>query len=312
MAINKAMQSALKALTHLDWDVKKTYKTQRQIENLSAKIPVLPLDYKIWDKKITCGDHDVPVRVFASGNPVTADRPPHVLVFFHGGGWVLGNIDTYKNTCMAMAKLTNCMVVSVDYRLAPEYRFPAAAEDCYAAAREIFTGGILGTSPENITLIGDSAGGNLAAAVSQMARDRHEFNVPRQILIYPAVNNCHDETSQFPSVKENGTDYLLSSKRVAALLDMYKSSEADLCNPYFAPLVTKNFNNQPKTLIISAEFCPLRDEGEYYGIKLKEAGNDVIIYRMKDAIHGFLSFPPGFSQVKKAYAVIKDFLRDYT
>jgi Esterase/lipase len=200
------------------------------------------------------------------------------------------------------------VVASVDYRLAPEFRFPSAPEDCYAAAKEFFAGHILPVDPEKITLIGDSAGGNLAAVVSLMARDRGEFLPRRQILLYPAVFNDHGDGSPFPSVRENGTEYLLTSKRIQSFMKLYSSSKKDFSNPYFAPLMANDLSNQPRTLIITAEFCPLRDEGEFYGKKLRDAGNDVEIYRMKDALHSFLMLPPRFIHVKRAYQVINRFL----
>ena len=159
-------------------------------------------------------------------------------------------------------------------------------------------------------MIGDSAGGNLAAAVSLMARDRGEFLPSCQILIYPATGNDHSEHSPFPSVRENGTDYLLTTKRVRDYMELYRSSEADLENPYYAPLVAKDLSNQPDTLIITAEYCPLRDEGEAYGKALELAGNRVKVFRMPDALHGYFSLPVRFSQVKKTYGLINDFLRE--
>ena len=177
MAINKALRAALKALSYADdlLDVKKTYKAERQFYNLTNLQLVKPSGYKAWDHKVPCGDHNVPVRIFSP--PEEGSQP--VLLFFHGGGWVTGNIDSYDRVCTDMARITNHRVVSVDYRLAPEFPFPAAPEDCYAVAREIFLNNrLLNTDPEKITLIGDSAGGNLAAVVSLMARDRGNFSPP--------------------------------------------------------------------------------------------------------------------------------------
>ena len=290
MAINKAMRAALKALSYPDIDIKKNYKVERELVNLTSKRIIKPPLYRVWDHDIPCGDHLVPVRIFAP-----PDGPNHpILIFFHGGGWVTGNIDSYDGVCADMAHLTRRMVVSVDYRLAPEYKFPAAPEDCYAVAREIYLNdSLLGTRPEEIALIGDSAGGNLAAAVSLMARDRGD----------------HSETSPFPSVHENGTDYLLTSKRVCDYMDLYRSGDEDLHNPYFAPLQAADFRDQPDTLIITAEYCPLRDEAEEYGHRLMKAGNRVMIRRIPDALHGYFSLPARFVQVKRTYEIINRFLK---
>lgn len=324
MAINKAMRLALKALSYPDLDVKKTYKLHRQFKNITH--PYLKAEpYQIWDHKLPGQEDDIPVRIFVP--PADTEIPVQklqtmevdpcknsknkVLIFFHGGGWVVGNIDSYSAVCANMAKQTGHIVVSADYRLAPEYRFPAAVEDCYAVTREIFMNpSLFGIENEDITLIGDSAGGNLTAAVSLMARDRGEFRVSRQILIYPSTASDHSETSPFPSVHENGTDYLLTSKRICEYMDLYKSCEEDLYSPYLAPLLAEDLSRQPKTLIITAQYDPLRDEGEAYGKKLQKFGNEVTIYRMKDALHGFISLPKHFVHVKRSYELINHFLKD--
>lgn len=307
MAINKAMRFALKALSYPDLDIKKTYKLRRQM--VSAVHPYIkPLQpvYQIWDHKIAGVDHEIPVRIFL---PPGAEYIHKVLIFFHGGGWVIGNIDSYSGICSHMARQTGHIVVSVDYRLAPEHRFPAAPEDCYKVAREIFMDSTLfDVKQEDITLIGDSAGGNLAAVVSLMARDRGEFLPSKQILIYPSTTSDHTKTSPFPSVHENGTDYLLTSKRLCDFMDLYINADEDLTNPYLAPLLAVDLSKQPKTLIITAEFDPLRDEGEAYGKKLVQFGNEAEVYRMTNALHGFIALPKHFVHVKRSYELINRFL----
>lgn len=307
MAINKAMRIALKALSYTDLDVKKTYKLQRQVT--TAVHPYLKPLYEIWDHKIPGMDHEIPVRIFLP--PDQPDKENRVLIFFHGGGWVIGNIDSYSSVCANMAKQTGHIVVSVDYRLAPEHRFPAAPNDCYTVTREIYLdASLFNVKPENIALIGDSAGGNLAAVVSLMARDRGEFMVSKQILIYPSTAGDHSEASPYRSIRDYGTGYLLTSKRICDFIDLYKSREEDLKNPYLAPLLAEDLSRQPKTLIITAEYDPLRDEGEAYGRKLHEFGNRVEAFRMKDALHGFISLPKRFIHVKRAYELINRFLYD--
>lgn len=304
MAINKAMRIALKALSYPDLDVKKTYKLQRQLR--TAAHPVLKPLYEMWDHKVSIGEYEIPVRIFMPPSDITFRK---ILIFFHGGGFVFGNIDTYTNVCSHMAKQTGHIVVSVDYRLAPEYKFPTAPEDCYAVTREIFLNAqLLDVDPKDITLIGDSAGGNLAAVVSMMARDRGEFLPKRQILLYPSTGSDHSETSPYSSVHENGTDYLLTSKRICDFIDLYKSSEEDLNNPYLAPILAEDLSCMPDTLIITAQYDPLRDEAELFGKKLYEAGNRVEVYRMKDALHGFISLPKHFVHVKRSYELINRFL----
>ncbi|GHU59770.1 alpha/beta hydrolase [Spirochaetia bacterium] len=309
MAINKAMRAALKAIAYLNLnvDIKKSYKVERQFENLSAKIQGTPAEYAIWDHSVKNGDYEIPVRVFLP-KKVT---PQRLLLFFHGGGWVTGSIERYTQMCAHLAGGTASIVVSVDYRLAPEYRFPIAPEDCYAAARELCLGkGLLNVDPAHITIIGDSAGGNLAAAVSLMARDRGEFLPSRQILLYPSTAADHGENAPFESLRTNGYDYLLTTKRVQDMIELYKGSAEDSRNPYFAPLEAADLSRQPRTLIITAEYCPLRDEGEFYGKRLEEAGNQVTVYRMKDAFHAYMMLSPRYVHVKRTYEVINTFLNE--
>ena len=148
----------------------------------------------------------------------------------------------------------------------------------------------------------------MAAAVSLRARDTGDFHVRRQILIYPATYSDHGPDSPFPSVAENGSDYLLTARRICEYIDLYKRDDSDLRNPYFAPLLARDFTNQPDTLLITAEFDPLRDEGEAYAEKLREAGNCVVLYRMRDALHGFMSLGPRYVHVRRAHELINSFL----
>jgi acetyl esterase/lipase len=197
----------------------------------------------------------------------------------------------------------------VDYSLAPEHPFPMGAEDCYYATREIFLNSeLFNCSKDDITLIGDSAGGNLAAVVSLMARDRKEFCPKRQILIYPATNYDHSENSPYPSVIDNGTDYILTSQRIQDYMDLYVPNPLDRLSPYVAPILSEDLSHQPKTLIITSEFDPLRDEGRAYGLKLREFGNDVTIEMIRDALHGFLSNPLSTIEIEKAMGIIRRFL----
>lgn len=304
MAINKVVRTALKALSYADIDVKKNYRLQRNLVNLAHRHYLKPF-YKSWDHEIYLENHIIPVRVFS---PEKDGNYP-ILLFFHGGGWVTGSIESYNKVCTNMARLTNHTVISVDYRLAPEHRFPSALDDCYEIARVLFSDKkLLNVNNKNITIIGDSAGGNLAAALSLMARDKKEFKIERQILIYPSTYNDHSDKSPFPSIQENGKDYLLTSKRISDYMDLYMESQDNLNNPYFAPLLADDLSNQPNTLIITAEYDPLRDEGEEYGKKLREAGNIVDMYQIKGGLHGFFALPPRFPQVKLCYEIINRFL----
>jgi acetyl esterase len=304
MAINRISKMALRALT-IPIDLKKNYKLHRRI--ITASHPYIKPLYQLLDRKILLEGRDIPVRIFKTEKTDGLK----VLLFFHGGGWVTGNIDSYTNICANMANQTGQVVVSVDYRLAPEFPFPSGLEDCYYVAKQIFTdNSLFETKPEEITLIGDSAGGNLAAVVSLMARDRGDFKPNKQILLYPVTYHDHSEESIFPSVKENGTGYLITAKRMQDYMDLYVCKEEDRINPYVSPYLMEDLSNQPKTLIITAEYDPLRDEGEAYGMRLKKYGNTVVIKRLKNALHGFLALPKNSSHVRSGYKVINHFLNE--
>lgn len=302
MAINKSMRKVLKALSFDGIEVE----ASRHLANLKAIDP-MKIFHRTIDGKIYNEGYEVPVRVYLPREKETDGLP--VMLFFHGGGWVTESIDNYERICARMAVATNHIVVSVGYRLAPEYKFPVGLEDCYAVAKELYTGKIAGIDPEQITVIGDSAGGNLAAALSLLARDRGEFLPKQQILIYPALYGDYSDASPYPSVQENGSDYLLTSGKMRDYIELYASSEKDKKNPYFAPLLAEDYKNQPKTLILTAEFDPLRDEGEDYGRKLSEAGNEVEIHRISDALHGYFALGIKYYHVKESFELINEFLR---
>ena len=219
------------------------------------------------------------------------------------------SVENYDRVCSRMAQSTGHIVMSVEYRLAPEYRFPVPLEDCYAAAKALYTGHlVLPADPDRITIIGDSAGGNLVAAVCLKARDTGDFAPKKQILIYPAVNNCYTKKSPYKSVQENGQDYLLTAVKMEDYLKLYESSTEDRQNPYFAPILAKDLSHMPETLILTAEFDPLRDEGEEYGKRLKEAGNYVEIHRIPDALHGYFALGIRFLHVQKSFEIMNCFL----
>ncbi len=301
--MNNFRKKILRILSIPHLNLKRNYKVYRKILNFLN--PPLVTPYKSLDHKILKDNREIPVRAFFPDNL----KYYKILIFYHGGGWVTGNIDTYTKTCSNMANETNSLVISVDYRLAPENPFPAGVEDCYWVTKEIFSNPhILNCNKDDIILIGDSAGGNLAAVVSLMGRDRNTFIPKKQVLIYPATNYDHSENSPYKSVIENGTDYILTSKRIQDYLDLYAPREEDRINPYIAPILCEDLSNQPETLIITAEFDPLRDEGEAYGDKLKKFGNYTEIHRIPNAIHGFFSKPLSTDHIEKSYELINNFI----
>ncbi len=318
MALNKAALGVVKAITKLMPDITTSYAKQRVAESATAKFTIADPRCRIDDITTTAPDgYEIPLRVFTpldvnfsikSGLHVNEDFRGTIL-FFHGGGWANGDIDFYTDSCMRTALRLERRLVSVDYRRSPEHPFPASIEDCYTVAKKLFAGEILeDVVTDRIVLFGDSAGANLAAVVSIMARERGDFKPKTQILLYPLTYNDHSESTIFPSVIENGEDYLLTRRDIEGYVSMYLTRPEDYWDPHFAPLLEKDLSDQPRTLLISAEFCPLRDEGETYAARLEMDGNEVDCFRMLDAVHGYFLYPTVLSLVRDTYAVIAHFL----
>lgn len=309
MPIPDTMKNLLRLFSEKEPDITESYRLERALKNSVKGHRLLSAAIRSGDTALDVGGRKVSLRICTPLGHNEESRS--VLLFFHGGGWVTESVDTYIDVCINLANYTKCKVISVEYSLAPEFPFPCALEDCYAAAREIITNpSEYGLGDEEVVLIGDSAGGNLAAAVSLLARDRGEFSVSRQVLIYPSVGNDYSANSPYRSVHDNGTDYILTSKRIEEYQALYASSAKDYHNPYFAPILENDLSNQPDTMIITAEYDPLRDEGEAYGIKLKNAGNNVKIYRLKNTLHGFISLSPSIKSVGKAYEMIAEYIQN--
>jgi acetyl esterase len=218
-------------------------------------------------------------------------------VFFHGGGWVVGDLDTHDSPCRQLAKKAGCVVVSVAYRLAPEHPFPAAVDDGYAATQWVATHAVqIGIDPQRLAVGGDSAGGNLAAVIAQMARDNAGPPLVWQLLVYPAV----DATMSFPSVQENGQGYLLTQDSIQYYYNHYVPEGTDRQHVRLSPFYAASFTDLPPAHIITAEFDPLRDEGEAYAEKLQATGVRVTCTRYAGMIHAFFSLDGMLDQGKKA------------
>jgi acetyl esterase len=254
------------------------------------------------DQSIPGPAGDVPIRVYAP----EASEPLPVVVYFHGGGWVIGDIQTHDATCQQLATSVPAAVVSVDYRLAPEHPYPAPVEDCLAATRWVHEHGRdLGVDGSRLAVAGDSAGGNLAALVSLRARDDGRPPIAFQLLIYPAT----DLTCSFPSYVENGDGYLLTGESVRWFLDQY-IPEADRKNAEASPHFATDLSGLPPALIITAEFDPLRDEGEAYGDRLEEAGVPVTVTRYDGMIHGFFAMDTLLTSATRAMGAAAAALRE--
>lgn len=318
MPLSKAAQAALSAITRLRPDIRDSYKTQRVVEDVTAKLVIADPRCRIDETCAIAPDgYEIPLKVFTpldidfslkGGLHVNEDCRGTIL-FFHGGGWANGDVDFYTDSCMRTALRLERRVISVDYRRSPEHPFPSAPEDCYEVARQLYAGTLVeDADPDHIVLFGDSAGGNLAAVVSLMARDRGEFEVRTQMLLYPLTYNDHSVDAPFDSVRENGEDYLLTREEIEGYISLYIRNPEDLNSAYFAPLLCPDLSGMPRTLVMTAEYCPLRDEGEVYAAQLEHDGNDVSCYRILDAVHGYFLYPSVLSLVRDTYRVMKHFL----
>jgi len=227
-------------------------------------------------------DVDIPVRVYTPHEAVGGDAP--LLLWLHGGGWVIGDLDTADATARALANRSGAVVVSVGYRLAPEHRAPAALEDSLAALTwSVENAELLGVDASRVAVGGDSAGGNLAAALCQRVRDDFGPDIDFQLLAYPVV----DCTLSHPSIEENAEGYFLTKDAMMWFTGHYLG-EIDPKDASVSPLHADTLAGLPPALVITAELDPLRDEGEAYAAALKEAGVPVEVVRYEGQIHGFL------------------------
>lgn len=234
----------------------------------------------VEDRTIPGPAGEIPVRVYRPHS----DEPLPIVVYFHGGGFVLCGLDTHDATCRALTNAVGCAVVSVDYRLAPEHRFPAAAEDAYAATAWVAAHAAdVGGDATRVAVAGDSAGGNLAAVVPLLARQRNGPALAFQLMIYPVTDSAMDT----PSHKDNAEGYFLTRGAMKWFWDQYLGPDGDGTDPLASPFKAADLSGLPAAMVITAEFDPLRDEGEAYGRRLEEAGVPTTVKRYDGVFHGF-------------------------
>ena len=252
----------------------------------------------------------LPIRVYEPFDGDAADDstvPRSVLAYFYGGGWTLGSLDTCDAICRSLTNQTGCATVSVGYRLAPEHPFPAAVEDCYAGFAWIASHGEdLGTAPGVVAVGGDSAGGNLAAAVTLIARERGGPGPVHQLLVYPNT----DYRAQTDSLRDNDDPLLFNRRSVAWYWSHYLTRAADGDNPLVSPLRAQSLAGLPPATVITAEFDPLRDEGEQYARRLEKDGVPVELRRYDGMAHGFFAMGGVLDAGRDAVAFAAGRLRD--
>ncbi len=276
------IEAATAAFPRLGTDVVDAAEARRHLASRpSAPIDPIPVASVVDSAVAGTGGENIPVRIYT---PRSAAGPLPVIMFCHGGGFVICSIDSHDQFCRSMANGTGAVVVSVEYRRAPEHRFPAAAEDAYTVLRWIAaTAAEFGGDPARIAVAGDSAGGNLAAVTALMARDRSGPAVAAQVLMYPML----DPTRSSASYRDNAQGYFVTDDHLRWYWEQYLGG-SDGTNPYAAPLLADPAG-LPPAHIATAEFDPLRDEGEVYGRRLAAAGVPVEVHRYDGMFHGFMT-----------------------
>jgi len=305
MSLDPQIKEVLKVISSFQIDLNKI--TPQEYRNLFRQAALSMIEKKIEVKNtqdlfIDSDGEKIRLRIY---EPLNCKEPYPITIYYHGGGFLLGDVDVYDNVCRMLANLSNSLVVSVDYRLAPEYKFPTQVKDCYNALKWVHENAwkIKGDSSK-IIVAGDSAGGNLASVVSIVARDRNEKLIRAQVLIYPVVNML----DLSPSVIEFSEVYFLTLEQMLWFNKHYFSDLKDAMNPYASPIFAE-LKDLPPALIITAEYDPLRDQAETFAKILRSKGNNVTCIRANGLIHGFINFFEFVESAKTMLAIIAGFIR---
>jgi acetyl esterase len=280
-----------------DFRTRSVDELRRSFETQAAAVPKLRESlFRVEDRVLPGG---VPIRIYVP----EGKGPFPALLYFHGGSWLMGDLDTHDDVCRSLAHRAPLVVLAVHYRRAPEVRFPVPLEDCTAALGWILEqAGSLGIDPSRIAVGGDSAGGNLAAALALRERSRIRF----QLLLYPAT----DASMSTGSYSEFGSGFGLTRANVARSWEIYLSKASDAENPLASPLRAPSLAGLPGAFILTAECDVLRDEGEAYARRLHEAGVPVRCVRVRNMNHGFIRMAGLYPQAEAALSTLASALRE--
>lgn len=294
MPLDPQAQVILEALSagppfQLDGDVNE-FRAQFAATSLPSEPVVIA---SAEDRSIPGPAGAIPIRIYTP----EGQGPHPIVVYFHGGGWVIGSIETHDGACRQLCRGASAIIISVDYRLAPEHKFPAAPEDCYAAtlwaAQEAAA---LGGDPDRMAIAGDSAGGNLAAVTALMIRERGGPALRHQLLIYPVT----DHSFGTPSYQENGEDYFLTREIMEWFWEKYLPEDGAGQDPLASPLKTPDLSGLPTATVLTAEFDPLRDEGEAYAERLGAVDENTRLVRYDGLFHGFFGMSAVIDRARDA------------
>lgn len=281
-------------------EAREQYRTR--VDKLKVNEPI----FRTEDRRIPGPGSDIPIRIYTPRQLKPTEKLP-VLLWFHGGGFVIGSIETHDSACRLLANRTDCIVVSVDYRLAPEHKFPAAVEDCEAALKWVaLHAPEFGGDPAALAVGGDSAGANLAAVVAILARDAGHPKLAFQLLVYP----CVAPEPELPSHHKFREGYILSRNSITWFFGQYLRSPRDARDFRYAPLDLDDLSSLPPALVIVAGYDPLRDEGIAYAKRLMEAGNRVRLSNYAGMVHGFFLMGGAVEQARRAVAESATMLRE--
>ena len=273
---------------------------EEHVPPLAERLPLLSVE----DGVASFEGSAVPVRVYTA---VDAEAQK-VMLYLHGGAFFSGSLETHDAVARSLAKATGYRVVSVGYRLAPEHAYPAGLDDSYAVLRWIISGDSgLNWDGKNLVLAGDSSGGTFVAALTAKANDAGLNQISAQVLFYPSVDLDFDE-SRYPSLRENAKGYGLETIALKPHNSFYVASGASPADPLVSPIKRADLAGLPKALVVTAEFGPLRDEGEAYAQRLKDAGVPVKLIRYEGATHGFVQYWSWLPEFAPVFQDVADFL----
>ncbi|WP_239256180.1 alpha/beta hydrolase [Listeria ilorinensis] len=303
--LDDAAQEFVKKTAPLS-DVDARYKYIRLAQKAAPSAKNIEIG-EIENKKIEGPGGKIPLRIYTPAS----EGPYEIIVYFHGGGFVTGSIQHSDEIARRLVQATGARVISVDYRLAPENPFPAATQDAYAALLWVNSHNTsLRAKSKDIIVAGDSAGGNLAAVVSQLAKAKGTPTISKQILLYPPTDIfSRDASVLYPSMDHFSEGYVLTKESLDKYFKLYLSKASDhKYDPLVAPIRSKDLSGLPKAFVVTAEFDPLRDQGEAYARKMKDAGVPVFVKRFEKVPHDFLA--TNSAATEETYELIREFLAE--